>query len=196
MSTHLVFFGPSTAGKTSLMLGLSQSNSECKFNIDRTWTSRPQRPNETAEENVFVNSRDFDAHHNKFLFTFATFPTYKYGIEIPHPLGDNELRMRILMPRFARLFRQLVPEPTIFCAILPLASDPEALMIARDPSVDPFDVAARLARFKIDTDEAQATADISFKNTYGLDNAIAALRSTVCSYAISQRLLILPAPSI
>jgi len=180
MSAHVVLFGPSTAGKTSLMLGLTESEGPGNFTVERTWTTRQRRPGEGDRENVLVDADTFERNRERFLFTFQTFPTYEYGIERPTPLAPDEIRMRILMPVFARKFRSLVKPPVVFCSIAPLqAADPEQVFRARDPSVDPHDLKARLARFHTDLLEADTEADIRFQNQEGLTDAVEALRFTL-----------------
>lgn len=179
MSSHLILFGPSTADKTSLMLGLTGYESEYRFTLDRTWTTRPRRFGENNAENVFVTREEFERKRLDLLFPFQTFPTYEYGIERPQPLRTREARMRILMPVFAKKFRELVDEPTVFCAILPFHDDPETVFRTREPNLDTKDMNARLERYYTDKEEAEASADICFQNTVGLDKAVERLGATV-----------------
>lgn len=182
MSAHVIFCGPSTAGKTSLMLGLSQTSGEYNFTVDRTITTRSRRPNESDLENVFVTPDEFEQRRSSLLFSFQTYPTYEYGIDQPAPLQSKEARMRILMPALAQKFRSLVPEPTLICAILPHHNDPEHVFLSRDPEVDQADLRARVDRFQADKAEATACADLSFRNQPGLHNAVQALRQTILSH--------------
>jgi len=175
MSAHVVIFGSSTAGKTSLMLGLSHAESDHNFTIDRIWTTRPRRPNENDEENVFVSPAEFEEKRQDFLLPFQTFPTYEYAVDRQAPLADREIRMRILMPVFALKFRSLVSDRTILCAISPYDNNPEAIMSARDPTADPADLTARLRRFHEDDIDAAAVADVRFQNSPGLPAAVARL---------------------
>lgn len=181
---HLIFSGPSTAGKTSLMLGLSEADiGEYSFTVDRTWTTRSRRPSEGDEENVFVTAEEFDSKRDDFLFTFQTFPTYEYGIEIPGQLDPDEIRMRILMPVHAIMFREMVEEPTVFCAVSPLSKNAKQVFDERDPEFDPEDSSARLQRFFDDITEANSAADICFQNTAGLELAVLRLGQRVVNYA-------------
>ena|SRR3990167_7755085 len=183
MGTHVVLLGPSTAGKTSLMLGLSHTEGQYDFTIDRTWTTRSKRPDDGEEENVFVDPPEFDKKRPEFLFNFQTFPTYEYGIEKPAPLSDNEVRMRILMPVFAVKFRQMVSvEPVVLCSISPFHSDPESVFRARDPHIDPEDLQARIQRFHEDNVQADELADIQFQNCEGLQSAVNELHSNITGY--------------
>src|SRR5207244_977771 len=115
---------------------------------------------EGNEENIFVDTATFEAKRPDFLFTFQTFPTYEYGIEAPSPLSEKELRMRILMPVHARIFRELVSEPSIFCSISPFQANPFAIFETREAVADPRDIRARERRFHIDKAEADSVADI------------------------------------
>jgi|SRR3989344_382915 len=183
MGAHVVLLGPSTAGKTSLMVGLSHTEGEYDFTIDRTWTTRAKRPDDGNEENVFVDSTEFDKKRSEFLFTFQTFPTYEYGIEKPASLTEKEARLRILMPVFADKFRQMVSiEPVILCSISPFHSDPESVFRARDPDIDPEDLQARIQRFHQDNIEANELADIQFQNREGLQSAVNELHSNITGY--------------
>lgn len=182
MSTHLILFGPSTAGKTSLMLGLTGYESEYRFTLDRTWTTRPRRFGEGNDENIFATREEFERKRPEFLFPFQTYPTYEYGIEKPKPLHTREARMRILMPVFAKKFRELVDEPTVFCAILPFHDDPESVFRNREPHLDTEDMKARLDRYYTDKEEAEDAADICFQNSIGLDKAVERLGATVIQH--------------
>ncbi len=157
------------------MLGLTNAEAGHNFTTDRTWTTRARRPAEDDQENVFVEPVQFERKRSDFLFTFQTFPTYEYGIEKPPALSDNEIRMRILMPTHARLFRKLVDEPVLFCAIAPFNPNPEDAFRARDPNVDPKDLSARMGRFYDDQVEANAAADVCFQNCEGLEDSVARL---------------------
>ena len=182
MGSHLVLSGPSTAGKTTLMLGLNALESEYDFTVDRTWTTRNRRFSEDDRENVFVDPNEFEVMRHEFLFTFSTFPTYEYGVQRPEPLADHEIRMRILMPAFASKFRDLVQEPTIFCAVSPFNLEPESTFQQRDPNVDTNDMLARLQRFHEDKVDAEKKADIRFQNSAGIDQAVTRLASTILSF--------------
>lgn len=164
------------------MLGLSQLESDYRFTLDRTWTTRPRRFGEGDNENIFVTKEEFERKRSDLLFSFQTFPLYEYGIDKPRSLDTHEARMRILMPVFAKKFRQLVEEPTVFCAVLPFHDDPETVFRSREPQLDLDDMKARLARYHQDKEEAQATADICFQNTVGLDDAVRRLATTVVKY--------------
>jgi guanylate kinase len=180
---HLILMGPSTCGKTSLMLGLSElTTCESRFTIDRTWTTRPRRPTDTDKENIFIDQTSFDGMRDDFLFTFQTYPTYEYGISVPPSLEEDEIRLRVLMPQFARTFRQLVPEPTYFCAVMPYINDPERVLELRDPGLERADIDARLARFMIDQVEANDAADFSFKNRPGISEAVLALSEVTINF--------------
>lgn len=182
-AAHVILFGPSTAGKTSLMLGLSRlESSYYKFNVDKTWTTRIKRPGENDEENVFATKEEFNKERHTFLFPFQTYPTYEYGIKVPSPLKEREIRMRILMPVFALKFRSLVPEPTVFCAIYPYHNEPESIFTARDPDIDPGDLEARMQRFRNDTREAREYADIHFQNKEGLDKSTLTLHDSLVNH--------------
>ena len=186
MRAHLVFCGPSTAGKTTLMLGLAKVPGEYDFTVDRTWTSRARRPNEGNEENIFVTPDEFEANLHRFMLPFQTYPTYKYGIERPQPLTSNEIRMRILMPVFALKFRALVPEPTVICAISPFNSEPATIFNERDPNVDVNDQRARMSRFHSDRQAAEQVADLHFQNFSNVDLAVSALEATVLRHLSSR----------
>jgi guanylate kinase len=189
MSAHVILFGPSTAGKTTLMLNLAEQRGEVAFTIDRTWTTRGRRVNDTDRENIFMTPEQFDANRHSLLFGFKTFPTYEYGIVKPKPLERNELRMRILMPVFAKKFREMVPEPTVFCAINPHHDDPISIFTERDPSYCVDDMQSRLARFKSDRDEAEACADIVFSNSPGIKESTELLRATITDYVRAANLI-------
>lgn len=182
MSAQVVFMGPSAAGKTSLMLGLARLENTDDFKVDRTWTTQQRRPYEGDEEKKFVSQEEFDGHRPDFLFSFRTFPTYEYGIPKQGPLQEGELRMRVLPPVFAVKFRQLVSAPSILCSITPYTTDPESIIRARDPAMDPTDMQTRVLRFQRDQDEADVMADIHFKNTEGLDTAILSLGTMIVKY--------------
>jgi guanylate kinase len=183
MSAHLILMGPSTAGKSSLMRGLSECNNGTeKFTIDRTWTTRPKRPNEDDGENIFVDKTELEESQVNFLFRFRTFRTYEYAIATPEPLDQDEVRMRILMPVFAKRFQASVPEPTIFCSIKPIHADPAEIFRSRDGGMDENDIAARSARFIQDQNEAEQAADITFQNTEGIECAVLALSQEIRLY--------------
>ncbi len=186
MSAHLVLLGPSTAGKTSLMLGLERSEGVYNFTLDKTWTTRERRPGESDEENIFVDQDTFEIKRYEFLFPFRTFPTYEYGIERPRPLAELEVRMRILMPAHAKLFRELVTAPTVFCSIAPFNDNPAEVFRRRDPEADEADLTARITRFHKDRLEADSAADILFQNCPGIEESVSRLRNTVTSY-LSER---------
>lgn len=184
MGVQLVFSGPSTAGKTSLMLGLAET-SDCDqdFRVDKTWTTRPIRPNENDRENIFVNTEEFDANRSNFLTTFANaHATYEYGIGLQEPVDNNEVRMRILTPAMAIKFRGLVQDPTLICSITPFHNDPESVFRNRDPSMAEDDIQDRLSRFQQDIDNAQAIADVKFQNVRGLMVATCSLRDVLVEY--------------
>lgn len=188
MSSHLILLGPSTAGKTSLMIGLSRTEGPYDFTFDKIWTTRARRPNEGDEENVFIDAEDFDKKRGEFLFPFQTFPSYEYGIEQQKPLENREIRMRSLMPVFALKFRQMVLAPTVLCSIEPFTENPEQIMRSRDPTVDPTDLEQRLARFRTDIINAQGVSDIHFQNTEGLEEAVLALHTILKNYMIKRNL--------
>ncbi len=187
MGAHIVFFGPSTAGKTSLMLSLAETSAEYSFSVDKTWTTRSRRPDECDKENVFVDQEEFDEKRSDFLFTFQTYPTYEYGIEVPRPLAEREIRMRILMPVFAVKLRGLIAPPVAFCAVSPLDQNPENAFTARDPNVDPGDMHSRLRRFHSDRKEADEAADLVFQNTEGIDKAVAALGTAIIDFLVEKQ---------
>lgn len=164
------------------MLGLTDLQSKYDFNIDRTWTTRQRRPGEGDDENVFETPEVFERKRPEFLFTFQTYPSYEYGIERPRVLELNEVRMRILMPVFAKRFRELVDAPTIFCAIIPYQQDPEQVFLSREPDVDHDDMNSRLSRYFKDSEEAKSAADICFQNIPGLNSAIHKLATTVIDF--------------
>lgn len=180
MGVHVIFSGPSTAGKTSLMVGLSGGEN---FTIDKTWTTRPRRPGEGDAENIFVDPLEFEERRRDFLFTFRTHPSYEYGICHPDPLGPQEVRMRILMPFFARRFKSMVQSPAVFCAIEPFSGDPYEIFLRRDPGVERSDMQARLNRFEADRAEARECADIIFYNRVGIESAVRALGSVLVDHA-------------
>ncbi len=182
MSAQLVFMGPSAAGKTSLMLGLTHLEGEYQFRVDRTWTTQNRRIQEGDEEKRFVSRDEFESNRPEFLFSFQTFPDYEYGIPQQAPLQPQEVRMRVLPPVFAIKFRNLVPAPTVLCSITPYVTDPEEIIRARDPSINPTDMMSRVLRFKRDQDEADTLADIHFKNVEGLDGAALALGSMIVDH--------------
>jgi len=182
MGTHLILSGPSTAGKTSLMLGLAGSTGEHIFTIDRTITTRPRRPNETDQENIFVRQKAFEAERADFLFPFQTFPTYEYALRVPRSVQSNEVRMRILMPTQALMFRQLVAEPTLICSVVPYHDDAEALFRARDNQVDEVDLQARVRRYHTDIESSNQVADLHFQNLPGIQDAVFALRGAVLEH--------------
>lgn len=186
MGVHVIFSGPSTAGKTSLMVGLSKSEG---FTIDKTWTTRPRRPGEDDEENVFIDSPEFEERRRDFLFTFQTHPSYEYGICHPEPLGPKEVRMRILMPFFAHRFRSMVQSPTVFCAIEPFLHDPYEIFLKRDPGVERSDMEARLNRFEADRLEAWECADVIFCNSFGIESSVQSLGSFLVNHACSRGLV-------
>ena len=179
MGAHLIFCGPSTAGKTSLMLGLSKQPGGYDFNVDKTWTTRKKRPNETDEENIFVTPEEFESNRDRFLLPFQTFPTYEYGIDKPRPLNDKEIRMRILMPTFAIKFRDLVEEPTVLCSVAPFCNEPERIFRERDPGLDDTDLQSRLSRFYTDEEEARSVSDISFQNFEDIELAVNSLKIVI-----------------
>lgn len=182
MGAHLIIFGPSTAGKTSLMLGLRQFESEYQFTVDRTWTTRPRRPHENDEENVFVSHPAFEANRHRFVFTFNNWH-HKYGITPPEPLSPKEVRMRILRPTLARQFSRLVaPEPVVFCGVAPFSDNPAEILWRRDPRADPAEVIDRVERFHDEELEAVRASDIRFRNRPGLNEAIPALGSLIVDY--------------
>ena len=188
MSSHLILLGPSTAGKTSLMIGLSQTESSYDFTFDRIWTTRTRRPNEGDEENVFVNQEGFDEKRGEFLFPFKTFPSYEYGIKKQKPLADRELRMRSLMPVFALKFRQMVSAPTIFCSVGSFTETPEQIIRSRDPNIEPEDLEQRLQRFYKDSISAQEVSDIHFQNSEGLVEAVMELHTILINYVSKMNL--------
>ena len=179
MGSHLIFCGPSTAGKTTLMLGLSHFESEYNFSLDKTWTTRPKRPNESDEENIFVGAEEFEKNRDRFLFDFQTFPPYEYGIEIPRPLEEKEIRMRILKPPFARIFKSLVNEPSVLCSINPFNNNPQEIFDSRDPYINHNDLTDRISRFKSDLIEANEAADLKFQNINDLDFVLKSLHHLV-----------------
>lgn len=187
MGAHVVFMGPSTAGKSELMLGLSRLERQSyDFQIDRHWTTRARRVNTTYregdEENIFVTPEAFDAERSEFLFTFHTYGTYEYGVPPPAPVREREARLRILQPIVALRFRRLVPEPAVLCAVLPFPNDPSAVMFSRDHNANPLEVRRRLIRFDDEIEEAVAVADVRFQNTPGLPAAVLALRDVLVEY--------------
>jgi guanylate kinase len=183
MSAHLILMGPSTAGKSALMSGLSEFNNGLeKFTIDRTWTTRAKRQKEDDSENIFVDKTELEDSQVNFILRFRTFPTYEYAIAEPEPLDQDEIRMRILMPVFAKKFQASVPEPTIFCAIKPIHTDPAEIFRSRDSGMDVNDIAARSARFIEDQNEAEQVADITFQNTEGIECAVLALSQEIRLY--------------
>lgn len=174
MGAHVVFTGPSTAGKTSLMLGLSRLECDMQFSLERTLTTRIKRPNEGNDENEFLTPEEFELRQEQgLLFTFGPEDgRYHYGITIPRPVDQNEIRMRILRPHHAVYFRTLVETPTLICAVSPYETDPQAAFLRRDPEADPADIAERMSRFHKDQNEAEAVADVHFQNQFGLEIAV------------------------
>lgn len=193
MSAQLVLMGPSGAGKTSLMLGLSGLETGYNFAVDRTWSTQARRPSEGDDEKVFVSREEFNMQRANFLFTFSTFSDYEYGITKQSPLGLNEVRMRVLTPFFARKFRELVPALLILCSIAPHTADLEALIRARDPDISPADLAQRADRLVRDQQQADALADIRFQNAEGLVAAAGSLGSLVINHLCDNVTVELPA---
>lgn len=182
MSANLVLMGPSTAGKTSLMLELARQSPVYDFTIDRTRLTRPRRPGEGDEENIFLSPEAFEAERHNFLFPFQTSPDYEYGIPLQRPLQPREVRMRILMPVHAKQFRALVaPTPTLLCAISPRPGDPKMVITKRDPNLSQADKDARMARFFTDNEDAKAIADIRFQNFENITSAARSLGELVVS---------------
>ena len=175
MVTHVIFCGPSTAGKTTLMLGLTEINENLQFTVDRTLTTRPRRNNEDDRENIFLNPSEFKKKRRDLLFTFQNSPSYEYGIIKPDPLTPNEVRMRILLPEYAAKFRELIDEPSVVCSISPPHSDPTKIFLER--GTDDMDMQARLKRFYTDKTEADEYADLSFQNFEGAELATRSLAS-------------------
>jgi ribose 1,5-bisphosphokinase PhnN len=192
MNAHVVLMGPSTAGKTSLMLGLSHLYGTENFTVDPTCTTQRRRVDEGDEEKVFMTRERFNDNRSKFLFTFSTFPEYEYGILQQTPLLSRELRVRILTPSFALKFRTLVEGPTILCAVAPYHHDPEAILRARQPDIDPSDLEARLVRYEQDQLSAANIADINFQNSYGLDEAVNHLSHLLVTHALGLTTATLP----
>jgi guanylate kinase len=154
------------------MLGLSELTEDYSFNVDRTYTTRPRRPNEGDKENIFLSHSEFDERKKDMLFTFQTFPTYEYGLAVPKQLDDSEIRMRILMPVHAKIFRDAISEPVLLCAVEPYIDNPEEVFINRDPAVDPEDLLSRMQRFYTDKEDACRAADFCFKNKEGIYEAV------------------------
>ena len=173
----MVLMGPTAAGKSSLMLRLARGLGPAT--IDRHWTTRRRRPYETDAENIFTDPAAFELERPGFLLDFKTYGQYEYGVPVPAPVAGDEWRLRILQPVQALKFRQLVPEPILLCAVLPLPLDPAGLMIARDPRAHSEDIEARLDAHEREVAESTAVADIVFQNRLGLDLAAFALRYTL-----------------
>ncbi len=186
MGMHVVLTGPSTAGKTSLMLGLTRLEGDVTFNLERTLTTRERRPNEGDEENEFLTNEQFlERQAQGLLFTFGPDDgRYQYGITHPEPVKESEIRMRILRPHHATYFRTLVDTPTIICAVSPYETDPRAAFLRRDPQADPEDILERLSRFHRDQEEARDVADIHFQNQFGLDAAVQKLSHAILAVAL------------
>lgn len=176
MGAHVVLMGPSTVGKTSLMLGLTEiAGAPLDFTVERTCTTRKRRPDEGDAENVFLNEAEFEQRRPGFLFTFRTAPDYEYGITCTDPVGVREARLRILPAKLAVRFRREVQAPTILCSIAPTGEDPLQLFLRRDPNADPADVATRLSRFDAERALADEVADVRFQNHPGLVDSVAEL---------------------
>lgn len=182
MSAQLVLMGPSGAGKTSLMLGLSRLKFNYDFVVDRTWTTQQRRPNEGDEEKIFTSREEFDEHRRNFLFTFSTFADYEYGIPQQQPIGSKEVRMCVLTPSLAVKFRDLIVSSVVLCSVLPYTFDLEAIIRTRDTNMNPHDIANRVGRLESDQQEAELIADIHFQNHEGLEEAAINLGSLVINY--------------
>jgi hypothetical protein len=120
-----------------------------------------------------------------YFLVSKRFRHMKYGIVKPKPLERNELRMRILMPVFAKKFREMVPEPTVFCAINHTMTTYKYIHRTR-PKYCVDDMQSRLARFKSDRDEAEACADIVFSTSPGIKESTELLRATITDYVAPQ----------
>jgi hypothetical protein len=184
MGVHVVFSGPSTAGKTALMVGLSQlEGMSHEFHIDKAWTTRQRRLGENNAENIFVNQQAFDERRSRFLFTFfSAYGDFEYGIDKPTMLGRREVRMRILQPSLARRFRREVPEPTVLCSISPFSIDPEGIIRRRQPDIPLAEVEARVNSFFEDDEVARHESDIHFNNRLGLQSAVVSLGALIVSH--------------
>jgi guanylate kinase len=172
--TVFVVCGAGGAGKGSIVSKLVEDNSS--LYLSRSWTTRPQRPDEPDDAYVFVTPEAFEERiNNDGFLEWAQFFEYRYGTPTPECPPGSDLVLEIDV-QGAESVRQTDPGAVVILVLPPSRTEQERRM--RHRGDDDAHVAKRLAKSDAEEDIGHGLADLILVND-DLDRAVSEVADLV-----------------
>ena len=130
----VVLIGPGGVGKGTIARRLTDR--DATMWLSRSWTTRPQRSNETGDEYVFVDRDQFEAaiKDEKFL-EWAEFHGNLYGTPLPTPPPGRRVLLEIEIQGAAQVLAQ-EPQATVILLEPPSTEELRARLEGRGDQPD------------------------------------------------------------
>lgn len=150
----LVVFGPGGAGKGTLARNVVASDG--RLWLSRSWTTRPRRPTEAAEDYVFTDEPSFRARIEEGGFLeWAEFLGHLYGTPTPDPPPGADVLLEIDLVG-ARQVLEAVPDACLVLVVPP--TEAHQIERLRGRGDEEEHVLARVARGREEVREGREIA--------------------------------------
>jgi guanylate kinase len=182
VKARVALVGPFGAGRSTLAKILASDTSrQVTYEIDQLITTRPRRPGEDDLEYTFVSPAEFDAARSDYLLVQPNRGVaWNYALQADRPLPENTIRLYVVLPEVAEFLRQLHPDETVICGVLP-PSKPVLIerLKSRDPTISEQELQLRIARIDEETRLTNSVADVLFYNENNLQTSASALADLI-----------------
>ncbi len=170
----IVVSGPGGVGKGTIVARLVEADPT--LYVNRSWTTRPQRPGERPDAYHFTDRDSFEAHAEAGGFLeWVEFLDYLQGSPVPRPPEGSDVVFEIDVAGAARI-KELFPSALLVFIDAPDRAEQEARMRGRGD--DPGRIAQRLERA---AKEVERAASLPYEHVVNddLDTAVREVASLI-----------------